>query len=417
MTIYNTLKTKPHNPHYLAKYCRFIEWCRNANVGYDDYMEQHHIAPKAKDLFPEYTKIKLHPWNEIYLTPRQHFICHWMLWKVYGGSQTFAFKAMVNGQKSKYQEKRYNKINSKTYESIRKEVLIKITETNSHMSTYVNLNGDKVRCRNDDERVLSGELISIVKGRKFKRRTPEQCAAQSIRLRETERSKNRKKLLYFLTYRISVLYNNPIFIEYLNQGWVMNCTKEYRQMKRDIRGFVPWTEDAKKSARESRSNKIRKITSPWSMETRINSRYSDSRDWNIYVYNYLTKNFEYVDLLLIESHHIKVFSRGNGCKTIWDIEGNRKLLNVGIPVPVGYFSTYPTEQVTVFDINTQCIYFIQYKDKKESQIIIRSPNGGRIKFGIVGMEKNIYLNQEFIDEYGIPFNCTRNFKVQVSHMQ
>lgn len=31
MDIYKILASKPHNPHYLNRYIRFIEWCQLAN--------------------------------------------------------------------------------------------------------------------------------------------------------------------------------------------------------------------------------------------------------------------------------------------------------------------------------------------------------------------------------------------------
>lgn len=44
--------------HYLERYIKFIKWCTeaNKNISASIYTEEHHIAPKAKDLFPEYSK-------------------------------------------------------------------------------------------------------------------------------------------------------------------------------------------------------------------------------------------------------------------------------------------------------------------------------------------------------------------------
>lgn len=39
----------------------------------------HHILPKARDFFPEYKDLATHAWNSVHLTPREHFIAHWML--------------------------------------------------------------------------------------------------------------------------------------------------------------------------------------------------------------------------------------------------------------------------------------------------------------------------------------------------
>lgn len=90
MNIYEVLRTKPHSERHLVCYVRFIE-SRQLKEG---PLERHHICPRAKDLFPEYTSFKEHPWNRIDLTPREHYIVHLLLWKTYGGSQTYALRRM-----------------------------------------------------------------------------------------------------------------------------------------------------------------------------------------------------------------------------------------------------------------------------------------------------------------------------------
>jgi hypothetical protein len=111
--IYTILSSKPHNQHYLKRYVKFIEYCNNINTHYTGYVEYHHILPKAKTLFPEYKNFKQNPWNKIKLTPRQHFIAHWMLWKIFGGFMAYAFSIMR--RKSKVHSERYFRLNSKSY--------------------------------------------------------------------------------------------------------------------------------------------------------------------------------------------------------------------------------------------------------------------------------------------------------------
>lgn len=92
--MFELLKTKPHNAHYLNKYINFIKACKIANESLvNEYTEKHHIAPKAKDLFPEEANNSK---NLIYLTARQHIIAHIMLWKAYGGSQIYAIDYILN---------------------------------------------------------------------------------------------------------------------------------------------------------------------------------------------------------------------------------------------------------------------------------------------------------------------------------
>src|ERR1035437_217606 len=93
--IYSILLSKPHNPHYLNRYWKFINLCIKSNsILILSDTEKHHICPKAKDLFPEYTTFKEFPWNKVILTIRQHKISHWILYKAYKGSQTSAFWLM-----------------------------------------------------------------------------------------------------------------------------------------------------------------------------------------------------------------------------------------------------------------------------------------------------------------------------------
>jgi hypothetical protein len=114
ISIYAILASKPHNEHYLTRYFKFILSCKHSP---EDYTEKHHICPKAKDLFPEYSKLKTHPWNMAVLTARQHFIANWMLWKAYPkiASQFYAFDAFVNIADKNSLHKRSVKINSTSY--------------------------------------------------------------------------------------------------------------------------------------------------------------------------------------------------------------------------------------------------------------------------------------------------------------
>lgn len=106
MNILEKLKSVKNNERYLNRYYKFIKYCEIVNLGKTNlelgYTENHHICPIA--LFPNYKNFKKNSWNKITLTTRQHLICHWMLSKAYGGSQTVAF-FMMNIQKSKGNQK------------------------------------------------------------------------------------------------------------------------------------------------------------------------------------------------------------------------------------------------------------------------------------------------------------------------
>lgn len=89
--------------HHYSRYQRFMDALKGQSV--DGYCEVHHIVPRSlggsndKD-------------NLISLTPRQHYIAHWMLWKACGGVAGRSFFMMSNLGK-------YGKVNSTTYAQAR----------------------------------------------------------------------------------------------------------------------------------------------------------------------------------------------------------------------------------------------------------------------------------------------------------
>ncbi len=94
------------NIHYVNRYNKFIDSLRNQVV--EGYTEKHHIIPRSHGGTHDDS-------NLIRLTPRQHYVAHWMLWKAYGKEMTTAFNYM-NGIK------RYGKrLNSKTFELLKLE--------------------------------------------------------------------------------------------------------------------------------------------------------------------------------------------------------------------------------------------------------------------------------------------------------
>jgi hypothetical protein len=155
MTIYafngttaEILSSKPHNPHYLKRYIRFMESCRTLNEDYTGYTEKHHICPQAKDLFPEYKSLKKHPWNLVVLTPRQHFIAHWILWKAYpemkSMSQAFFLMSHTKG----------NKLDSRTYARLSEEHNI----NNPFLGGDIQRESNRKRVSDKTHHFLGGEI-------------------------------------------------------------------------------------------------------------------------------------------------------------------------------------------------------------------------------------------------------------------
>lgn len=227
--IYNILSSKPHNKHFLSKYIRFIENCEESNKTIDEscYTEIHHVCPKANDLFPEYKNLEDFPWNKAVLTARQHYIAHQMLMKIYGGSQTYAFVAMNRqARKSSKQKNRYTKTNSTFYQNAKKEVKRLQSIANKGFSAYTDSLGNTIRCKTDDPRVLSGELVSKTKGRIHKKHTPEKSKERRRHFQELFKNVPKYRYMYFLDMKVKINIKEQIFVELYDQGWRLNRTKE-----------------------------------------------------------------------------------------------------------------------------------------------------------------------------------------------
>lgn len=124
MSIYTKiLRSVKHDKRHLDRYINFMTFCErynNKNTKQEVYVA-HHICPR--EMFPEYESFGKNPWNRIYLTERQHFIAHIMLWKVYGNkSMTFAANMLSNFQGIRY--------TSRLYERLRLDFRKSISETN-----------------------------------------------------------------------------------------------------------------------------------------------------------------------------------------------------------------------------------------------------------------------------------------------
>ena len=93
--------------NYRKVYGDLIARCRDRDH-VDGYSEIHHIVPKSLGGH------KTDPSNLVSLTAREHFIAHFLLAKIYGGTQWHAIKRM-RGNDGFY-------INSRLYEVARKEI-------------------------------------------------------------------------------------------------------------------------------------------------------------------------------------------------------------------------------------------------------------------------------------------------------
>ncbi len=77
------------------------------------YYEEHHILPSV--LYKEYSNLKIHKWNKVLLTAKEHFICHILIMKHYRKIKyTYGYKKMSRAINQMSSNKRYS---SKLYES------------------------------------------------------------------------------------------------------------------------------------------------------------------------------------------------------------------------------------------------------------------------------------------------------------
>lgn len=89
------LYSRSENFHMIKRYDKFISSRKNRTV--PAFAHIHHILPKALDMYPEYRNLNEFAWNGISLTPREHFLAHWMLAKIFPGtSQSRTFYYMMN---------------------------------------------------------------------------------------------------------------------------------------------------------------------------------------------------------------------------------------------------------------------------------------------------------------------------------
>lgn len=213
--IYTILSSKPHNPHYLKRYHRFITYCLDSNaiLSNDTYTEIHHICPKAKDLFPEYTNLKTYSWNSIKLTARQHIVAHVILWKCYGGSQTQSLDYILNRFNSSSNQYSLSNRIIPTSISIRYSAQIK-EETrimSLGMSTYKDSEGNKYYIHKSDPKIQELNLVGNNSGHKMN--------AESRHNMSKSKDHTRTIRLYLLDKVQTVRIQSEEYSELLELGW------------------------------------------------------------------------------------------------------------------------------------------------------------------------------------------------------
>jgi len=152
MDIEPLLYIKSTNTHLIKRYTNYINNCRIKNKNSTEYMELHHILPKAKTLFPEYINLILYNWNGVYLTTKQHIIAHIILSKIFPNSQLMALECMLGSYNSSTNPTslKNRKIPNKYDLDYITKLRQKRGESRKGKSTYKDSNGKKYFLENND---------------------------------------------------------------------------------------------------------------------------------------------------------------------------------------------------------------------------------------------------------------------------
>lgn len=99
---------------YNRWYNSIIERARNRKL--DSYTEKHHILPRSLGGTDDKN-------NLVNLTAREHFICHWLLTKIYTGESRSKMIYALNGMKrsNEFAQRYETKITARVYERLKKE--------------------------------------------------------------------------------------------------------------------------------------------------------------------------------------------------------------------------------------------------------------------------------------------------------
>lgn len=103
--ITSLLDLSPKSQHMMHRYFKLIRFAQAST--FDGYTERHHIVPKSMGGVDDES-------NMVALTPRLHYLAHYLLWKAFRNRKmAFAFHVMIHGDPYNV---RYSKLTSKSYE-------------------------------------------------------------------------------------------------------------------------------------------------------------------------------------------------------------------------------------------------------------------------------------------------------------
>lgn len=402
---------KVKNSHYFERYLSILEIFSIGNkvLAEGTYVESHHILPKASDMFPEYENFKEHSWNEINLTARQHFIAHWILWKAFGRSQSYAFQCFINQVSCKNNQRQNLKVTSGVYEELKIQNSIYQKERAKGKATYIDREGNKLYCRTDDPRVISGVLISTSKGRKYKPRTDAQKKKTKKSLLEHHRNKENQPNISFYRGIEKVMvpkYSNEYDFYMSDKEWSTKCpperasftTTEYNKNREK----VSWSKESRKGVSERlKGKKQPKSQVIKATMGRRNKRGWGPGDYDIFIYDKKQDKFVVIDQIFFDKNrHLKVSKRTKGSKKIMNLSTKEILVaNPDLPrLPENFVNATDYNEVTVLNITTKTFTSMKRCEIDDNHLEIIARNNNRIR--IIDCEgKERYIPKEIKELY------------------
>ena len=187
----------------------------------DGYFEKHHIVPKCLGGSNEDD-------NLVLLTGREHYLCHYLLWKVNKDNRSlfYAYHKMVY-QKRAYQE-RYFKISSKQYEILK--------DAHREMSSMIH-KGKTLSAETRRKISIAQNNPSINNfGKKWSKETKEKMRQAKIGIPQTEEAiKNRSNACKKHVVILGVVYNS--FYDACNEFCISRNTLRKRLLSEEYKDY------------------------------------------------------------------------------------------------------------------------------------------------------------------------------------
>ncbi len=146
------------------------------------YYESHHIIPKS--IKPEFSDLRLNPWNKVLLTAKEHFICHLLLTKMLSGSNKnkmiYALWGMTN-QSNSHQSRFHSNLYS-SYKLKMRELLSSERKNKTLEELYGKEKADQIK-ENMKSRKTRGP------------NTSEETSAMSMRMKDRHKTNPWKRFM------------------------------------------------------------------------------------------------------------------------------------------------------------------------------------------------------------------------------